>query len=34
MVVEKTDVETERAEMEGLLCLAPYPKIDKYGLPA
>jgi hypothetical protein len=34
MVVEKTDVGTERAETEGLLILAPYLKIDKYGFPA
>ncbi len=29
MVVEEADVGTERAETEGLLILAPYPKIDK-----
>jgi hypothetical protein len=27
MVVEEADVGTERAETEGLLILAPYPKI-------
>jgi hypothetical protein len=34
MVVEEAEVGTERAETEGLLILAPYPKIDKYGFPA
>ena len=29
IVVEEADVGTERAETEGLLILAPYPKIDK-----